>query len=476
MKQSELKPLLEPNSDNVRAIRPVHFLIVPVILVQTFGLVINSYISTEYVRAYFQSTLIGSNETDKDNITGCNSDTSNPLYQSYVTVQQETSRWSMYFTLASGIPAVFSSIVIGTYADRLGRRLVLLSVAFGVLVKSGVLTAVIKLNANLIYILIGSFIDGCAGGAFSFLAGTFSYVADITKAGKPRAFAIIAVELVNSIAGTAASFGTGYFIPILGYFYSMVLATSCICIAVLIIICGIPETCRKKKPTTRTTICSTIGKSVEFYVSKQYYGKRWKYSVLLISFCFAALGGVGKASVETLYLLGAPLCWDSVKVGIFGTVKKGVESVFGILISPLLLKCLSSEMLTILGLVSTTGSMVLEGLAKSETVFFIVPAVGVLGILAFPMIRSIMSAMTPHERQGSLFAGICAVETVCSLVSSIISKETYIATVSIMSGFVFLTSAAQTTIAIMLLVIYLLGSRPSAKEENIGQINNSHIS
>ncbi|KAK3601530.1 hypothetical protein CHS0354_027672 [Potamilus streckersoni] len=451
MKESEKKPLLEPNGGNVRVIRPAHYLIVPVILVQTFGLGINSYISTEYVRAYFQSTIIGNNDTGNNNMTGCNSDTSNPLYQSYITVQQETSRWTMYFTVASGVPAVFSSIVLGTYADRLGRRLLLLSVAFGVLVKSGILTAVIYFDANLIYILIGSFIDGCAGGSFSFLAGTFSYVADITKAGKTRSFAIISVELVSSIAGTAASFGTGYFIAILGYFYSMILATSCICIAVLIVICGIPETCRNKL-TARTTICNTLGKAIEFYVSKQYYGKRWKYAVLLISFCFVSLGGVGRASVETLYLLGAPLCWDSVKVGIFGSVKKGAESILGVLISPLLLKCMSSEMLTILGLVSTTASMVLEGLAKTETVFYIVPAIGVFGILAFPMIRSIMSVMTPHESQGSLFAGICAIETVCSMVSSIISKEMYIATVSMMSGFVFLSSAAQTTIAVVLVV------------------------
>ncbi|KAL3869493.1 hypothetical protein ACJMK2_042167 [Sinanodonta woodiana] len=472
MEQNENKPLLGSNNVNEKKFRPAHCFLLPVILLETFALSIYSYLSIEYSHDYFQRAIIGNNGTGDENVSGCNANTSDPLYQSYITVQQETSRWTMYYTIAGGVPGIFASIVFGTYADRLGRRLVLIIAVLGFFVKSVILTVVIYFDANLIYILIGSFIEGCAGGFLSFLAGSFSYVADITTAGGKRSFAIIFVEMITGIAITAGTFGTGYFISIIGYFYSMVLATGCIFLALIIVICGVPETCRNYSLSTCSTICSTLRKSIEFYVSRKHYGKRWKYAVLLISFCFVALAGLNRGSMETLYQLGAPFCWDEVKVGLFGTVRKGIESIFGVLLAPLLLKCLSSEVLTILGLVSTTGSMVLEGLATTETVLFLVPAIGIFGILAFPLIRSLMSLLTPPESQGSLFAGICAVETVCNILSTLISNETYSATVSIMAGFVFFTLAAETAIAAMLIVVYLVGSRRSAREENILQINN----
>ncbi|KAK3601529.1 hypothetical protein CHS0354_027671 [Potamilus streckersoni] len=444
MEHNERKPLLGSNVVNEKEFHRSHCFLLPVILLEAFALSVYYYISIEYTHNYFQRAIIGNNGTGNDSVSVCNANTSDPLYQSYVTVQQETSRWTMYYTVASGVPGIFLSIVIGTYADSLGRRFVLFIALLGFFVKSIVLTAVIYFDANLIYILIGTFIEGCAGGFLSFLAGSFSYVSDITTMGKKRSFAIISVEMITGIAITAGTFGTGYFITIIGYFYSMVLTTGCIFIAMLIVICCIPETCRNYSLSTWATICNTLGKAIEFYVSRKYYGKRWKYAVLLISFCFVSLAGLNRSSVETLYQLGAPFCWDEVKVGIFGTVRKGIESILGVLLAPLLLKCLSLEMLTILGLVSTAGSMVLEGLAKTETVLYL----------------------------GSLFAGICAVETVCNILSTLISNETYSATVSIMTGFVFFTLAAETAIAALFIVIYLICSRPSPRKENILQINN----
>ncbi|KAK3601531.1 hypothetical protein CHS0354_027673 [Potamilus streckersoni] len=388
------------------------------------------------------------------NFSACEVNSSHPLYKKYNQIQKESSLWVLYYSLANGGPGIFANILVGSYSDRLGRRFILTLSIFGNIVKIGISTCIVHLDASLIYITLGYLIDGMTGYTMNLYAGVFAYVSDISPYGTQRTIGIVMSEITLAVAYTIASFSSGYFIPSLGYMYSMLFSAGCSILALMQILLCLPETIPSHGARQRLSFLNTISNAVKFYVSREYIGVRWKYILLTFSLSFFWIGNLGRAGIEPLYQLGLPVCWDSKSVGNFGALRVGVQALASFFATITARRFCTEDSLVILGVVSNLGSYVLEALAQTDAQLYAVTAVGCFSFIVSGMIRSLLSHLTPPERQGALFAGIAAMETICSLISNLSGNAIYAATVSFMSGFVFLVCAGQILISLVFVVMY----------------------
>ncbi|KAK3092483.1 hypothetical protein FSP39_003448 [Pinctada imbricata] len=112
------------------------------------------------------------------------------------------------------------------------------------------------------------------------------------------------------------------------------------------------------------------------------------------------MGTTGRSTVEILYQLGPPFCWDSIEVGNWGTYRTLVQQVVAVIGIKLFQFCLSDEKIAIIGMFSAVGYFIMEGFSKTTFHLYLVPVVGCFQIAAIAMFRSIMSKMTPAHFQG----------------------------------------------------------------------------
>ncbi|KAH3868256.1 hypothetical protein DPMN_031397 [Dreissena polymorpha] len=75
------------------------------------------------------------------------------------------------------------------------------------------------------------------------------------------------------------------------------------------------------------------------------------------------------------------------------------------------------------------------------------------------MIRSLMSSLTPADKQGAVFGSIGAVETFCSLIGALSNNVIYLGTIKIMNGLVFLIMGAITCIGVVFILAYMYVAR-----------------
>ncbi|KAL4223085.1 hypothetical protein ACF0H5_016560 [Mactra antiquata] len=399
---------------------------------------------------------------DVDTFNGslhCDANSSEPDYKKQIHIQTETSNWVMYFQLASGVPAMFASVILGSSSDKFGRKFLFYLPCVGAIVRLTVCLLGIYFNFKLEYFLIGFAFDGITGYIASVLLVTFAYIADITPPkGRRRSFAIILVELSNGIATTVISFATGYFIHYTGYFYPMLTAALLVLLSFLIAFL-IPETFPKEKRIVNETTLDKVTAIGNLYFTSENKGRRWMYIILSFIFILSAFTFFGMQNIEPIYQMDEPFCWGSEKIGYFGALSGFLKQVLGLGIFKLLQKSMTDEAVAMLGSFSMAASAILEGNASSDWMLYLVPAVGLCGLLTIPVCRSLLSKLTKPENQGGLFAAIAMLETAMSIVSSIGSNEIYIRTIKYYRGFAFFVFAGISFITFKLMGIYRFGSR-----------------
>ncbi|XP_052787370.1 solute carrier family 46 member 3-like [Mya arenaria] len=394
---------------------------------------------------------------------------SDPEYQIYLKIQRETAKWTIYYAIASLVPTIVGNIVWASLSDILGRKFVLYLTIAGAIVSIGSFALVANYKLSLYYIIIGKVLDGLTGSYTAFLAMMFTYTCDITVAGKSRTIAIVFMELLLGLTVTLASMYTGYFIEAAGFFWPSFMATCLLAAAFLILVIFVPETSgiqhQRGSQTEQLTASARVKRAMlstieafKFYFTNDSKVRRLKYILLILGFLFLTIPYLNRGSMEILYQLGKPFCWSSRKIGWFASLKISIASVFGVAGTYLLQRCMKDDIIAMLGTAIGIASYVVEGFAHGS-IIWLVPVLSAPTGLPIPMIRSLMSALTPADKQGALFASIGAVETLCALIGSVSNNAIYSATLTIMNGFVFEIMAAFTLIGVIFLVAYIFVAR-----------------
>ena len=128
-----LRPKEEPASESP-TLKPIHYVVAPVVFLYIWAAIMALYVTNQYVYDYLKRRHFP-NKTF-DNFTDeslCFVNTSSDEYQDQFRVQQEASKWLIYFALAYGCPAIFSTIFLGSLTDAVGRKIPFLLPTFGTL-------------------------------------------------------------------------------------------------------------------------------------------------------------------------------------------------------------------------------------------------------------------------------------------------------------------------------------------------------
>ena len=356
--------------------------IVPICTLYFFGFGILMYAIPEYIQSRVAETVKsdwqgdpetpGADQGGDTKFSPCNSNTSSPEYKLHTEIQQESAKWLIYVALCSYIPPLASNLILGSYSDIKGRKLVFGICMVGNTLRCVIITLVIYFKANLLFLLLGTLIDGITGSFTVYFAVLYSFVSDITKPDKTRTVAIVLFDLVLGLTLSVSSFASGYFIRAEGFVYPTLTATILIAIATISALIFLPETLPQRDHRQNTPCLENVKRSVKFYTSCDSQGrlKTSKYVLLLLCFTFVAIPNLNRMTMETLYQLGRPFCWDPSKIGWFGTVKVACMSIFGMGAVFMLKKCFKDDSIAAIGCLFGVASFIVEGLATTDAVLY----------------------------------------------------------------------------------------------------------
>ena len=140
----------------------------------------------------------------------CFANSSDPNFQLQQQAQAETSTIVMYLTLSSAIPATMVSLVLGSYSDQLGRRLLFLLPLVGNLLRGVLAACVIHYGLSVYILLAGNLVEGATGSFFVVILAGFAFTADITPPTRMRTVAMAALEAMYCFVGAFAQVSENY--------------------------------------------------------------------------------------------------------------------------------------------------------------------------------------------------------------------------------------------------------------------------
>lgn len=431
--------------------------IIPGLVFVVLGVQIHTYVVNEWTQYEIRNASFP-NMSSVSNFSAC-SDTnhSDETYKQYETVQEKSARWIVYYNLALHLPAFLSNIILPSHTDAFGRRYLFLFSSLGLVTRCGLMSLIIYFRQSFYYVIGIYALDGLLGSSFALYIVSYCYAADITSNDNQRVVGIVFIQFVVMSTTVLSSFLTGYMVETwgLGYFYTALISVLVSFTGFFIFAFILPESLSEKNRRQLDSKSSFFKWSFEFYFGRDTSGMIVCYTLLLLAFAFSELSGtVNRAAIETLYLIGQPFCWDPSRIGLFQMTRHATQGILGLGSVKLFQKLMSNEAISIVSSVSTIASFFVEAYAASTLMIYMVPVAGIFGFLLSPLICGIMSTITPRNKQGSMFAGIVAIQIISAVTATFSDNEIYAVSLSFMNGFVFLIMAAFGVIDMILLIAF----------------------
>ncbi|KAK3784208.1 hypothetical protein RRG08_001516 [Elysia crispata] len=367
-------------------------------------------------------------------------------------IQRDTSKVVLIASMASGIPASLACLVVGSYSDFLGRRPLIIASVLGGVARAGSLTAVIYFDLPVQLFYLGSFVDGALGSYFTLALAITAVIADITPVPEARALRFAVVEGTLFTAGALAQLAIGFMIKWWDYFAPSAFNSCLLVFASIVTITCLPETMtRSNNDHFGWNPFLHLRKVFGFYFVKTPGNRRSLYIIGLGFFLFLILTNHGRTNVETLFVLNAPICWNSINIGVFQSLRLILCSVVAVIVLRLFRYRLSLEAIGMICGLSAAAGFAMESLAKSGIDMYLSGIVGVLFVTAIPIPRAILSQMTSPTKQGALFSSLAFVDTAGSMFASLIYTLIYNATLNTFKGAVFVLMAALCCVNVLFL-------------------------
>ncbi|KAK3093647.1 hypothetical protein FSP39_018387 [Pinctada imbricata] len=180
---------------------------------------------------------------------------------------------------------------------------------------------------------------------------------------------------------------------------------------------------------------------------------RLKYFLCITSLILIWIPQLGRGNIDLYYILSYPICFNVEDVGFFiaiaGSIQQFVTVAF---IRGCQLINIREELTAAASCVFGIAHFIVFGFAKTTTTIYLAAAIYVFKFACVPILRSVMSKLTPEDKQGSLFGVIALFENICTMVGSVLAGAIYSATVPIYEGFVFFVMAGFYVVATVLIL------------------------
>lgn len=378
----ENEPLLQNDKtdDGYRTFRGLniettwrHWLIGPVVFAYMFAMLCSFYALVEYTNQYFMKSEFKAANLSVDNTTDtfCKVDPNNTVYQTENRATKKASTWNVYYALASGVPAVISNMILGSYTDAFGRKFLLAIGIIGTCCRLSVAACTIYFEASLVYILIACFIEGCTGQYATTLQAALAYIADITKPGRARILGIIFVEFVIGIGLSSATLTEGYLVEWKGYMFTFLTMAAVLLLLLAFMLLVLPETLSKEHRHKGGKCLTLLNASVSFFVNNDSENRRWKYQLVLLIHALCNMSFLSRIPTETLYQLASPFCWSPTKIGIYAGIRTVVTMFVGLGSVNVLEKCLDEIWICMIGTISYGASFFWTAFVSDDVTYYI---------------------------------------------------------------------------------------------------------
>ncbi|KAF7701165.1 solute carrier family 46 member 3 [Silurus meridionalis] len=446
------------------------YLVEPVVAVYAFAIFMVYPLVQQYVYRRLWQQITNTSYPVMDTSSQCDTNHSSNLSSQYEEVQKAASLFSMYSELFSMIPSLPMTLVLVAYSDQRGRKITIILPLIGSLVYCLCLLAVSIFELNLYLLIAASIFSSLFGGIGTILGGCFSYVADLCEDGKQKMLRMAGLDMMLGLLSGVAVISTGYFLHATGFnwpfFTAAIFHVLNLVYAVFIL---------EESRVIDSTNCAENDPHILQKLTLGIYqlfarGSRSRNCLLILlitifcSFSFVYFGGL---SLVTLYELNEPLCWNEILIGYGSALSTAVFAVsfVGVYV---LSCCLSAPSIIFIGMLSVFIGLVMMAFIKTTLLMFLVRIPMLLGIMPFPVMRSIMSKMVSKSEQGALFACVTAIDNVTTTVATAAFNSIYAATVGWFSGFAFLLAGVLCLIPMSLLgILRFFGLENTSESESL---------
>lgn len=452
-----------------------HYMFYVIHAFQSIATAISTPVLSQYLYSRLNQEYFGEhNITYIKNTTSCRSlghcyiNKTTEEYHIQQKVQAVTAGWTKTFSYTSGIPEILIVLIIGSWMDILGRKIIISMNMIGHIIRYITYALLMKFTLPTEFLLLGYVAEGLTGGYRLNMLISFAYTADITPKNHKRALLIVASEHIFAACGGFASVGAGYFICHAGYFWPLILAIAILILMLILFVTIVPETVTKRN-FSELSPKMTFKRLVKFYICSEEKPERneHKFWLCLLAFATLSLSVIGEFSIETLFVLNSPFCWDSVKIGNFSAVMSFLSPIFTLTIFKLMQRCMTPELIGSTTFLFFIARCFIKAFAVNDFMIYVSGIIGSPGLLSFAMIRTIVSHLTDPSEQGSVFAGLGTVEALCGMTSSVMLNTIYAHTLFWMKGFVFIVVAISCLIPASLLLTLHFVNKKEKKKKNI---------
>ena len=375
MDESE-KPLLgsdasaaskEEDVDDPRVVIPKRTVIIePLLIAFIFFALPSSSASSQYILSSIRSDL-GVNFTTNSTPCGENVTDDDPEKLLEAQAQSQAAYFSLYLDLLQGVPAAIIGIFLGNYSDKAGRKYAIVPPCIGLTIKCLSYVLVISLKANIYFLFIGTFLDGCCGSFTTLLCGSLAYVTDIISVEK-RTFRITVVEMCMLLPSVVSAVGTGYLIRATGYLPPFIIMLIGVFLTTAYAIFFIPETI-KKDPEAKLFSTDHLKEAFLIYFKDDGTGRSLCLILLLCSLVGPLLVSFS-TGIDTLFQMNYPLCWTSVTIGIYSSTVLAMVAGGGLICAYFLRKCLSDAGMILLSGISSALNSGYKSIVRNTPMMF----------------------------------------------------------------------------------------------------------
>ena len=247
-------------------------------------------------------------------------------------MQTYSNNLVLYGQLASRIPAMISVLILGPLSDRYGRKLLLISAMIGTLLQSIVALVIIGFHLTPYLFILASFLTGIFGDFTGLIAGSFSYIADVSSP-KWRAFTIGITEGMFAVGGAAGQFLSGYwlsenncnFLPLMG------LEVACCSATLLLTIFLVPESLpreeRLKRVAEKPKGLKLVLNGLKMFLGRVPQYSAWKLWAVIVIIVLPMVNSTGSILISVYFLKAPPFDVDSKVIGIFQALESVSQAV-----------------------------------------------------------------------------------------------------------------------------------------------------
>lgn len=373
-------------------------------------------------------------------------------------VSEESSLIVLYLNIAELLPSAIVVIFLGCYSDATGRRKFMMWLpcvgsalyALGFLLPLYVSSGDIDSPVTKALFVVASLCSGLSGNVPGFLSGNASYISD-TDSPRRRSLRLAIVEMSIGLTFGVSSLVNGYWVAATSHFEQPLwFIFACSLLPLVLIFFFLVEPAGE--------VSSQLGHDSSF---RNFGGIRHVFGcktieqrklwAIFFAFQIYVFVQQGQERTFVLFLQNHPLHWMPTQIGMFLFilyVLSGFGSWPGV---PLLQRIMSDLSIAAIALLSKLIGSLLLAVAQGSFVVYLSSVVQVFHLIPYAIGRSLASQQMGEDEQGSVYALLHSVQALLSFFGPVVHNSIFAATLSSMSGTVFLVSGPLLLVPLVLL-------------------------